>query len=633
MNMKNTIWRTKKAVVFLIISGFIAVAFTSSISSENDTSTTYKPTDVLRNNQPVLSSEDILLKQKELYRTIDLERGWYWKPPYPNYAPHTPGGMPDFDQKQDQWKTIEPGPNGVIDSTLAGDDVFNPTENCIAPGPNAHLETTPMNDDVAVWSYCGPVAVANCFWWFDSKYADPTGTPGDGNDNFDLVKNYGAGDDHSKNNVPLLIEKLAGYMLTTSKGTTYIQDMQDGIHDWLIDTGLNNKFEENTYNKPEFDFIEEEIERSQDVILLMGYYDVILGDKIIDQQQPAFNFNDNLNTATWWDYQSFVPSVNRLDAIQIYIVSNGPPCDVQINVYNAPQGTPIGTATFNPGNLPVPTWIQFHFDPSIPLTVGSTYYFDVRELQTPDEFHYEWFYLNSAGAYPPGQGWLDGAPVSPNGPFDWAFKTEYYNPQTMRIGGHYVTCAGVNSEEVMIAFADPCWDIQNPTADYTKHNDPQYVSHDVYDVGIGCPVPGYDYKWWIIDYAADCDYTLVEQAVVICPINSPPNKPVKPTGLIRGKVGTTYTYSTSTTDPDGDQVYYNWSWGDGTYSGWLGPFASGATVNGSHAWSTKNTYIIKVKAKDSFGLESVWSDSLSVTMPVSVNIFRLPFWVLCVINF
>lgn len=617
----------KKAIVFAIVTFFVMMASAPTIISTSNINNKDQPISIRSNNQPVLSLEEIELKQKELYRDIDLERGWYWKPPYPNYAPHTPGGMPDFDQKQDQWKTIEPGPNGIIDSVPTGDDVYNAAENCIAPGPDAHLQTIPANDDIAVWSFCGPVAVANCFWWFDSKYSTSTGTPGDGEDNFALVADYGVGDDHSKNNVPLLIERLARYFKTNTKGTTYINDMQDGIDDWLVDTGLANKFEENTYNKPEFDFVEEEIERSQDVILLMGYYDIVLGDKIVDQQQVAIPLNDNLNIATWWDYQSFVPSANRLDAIQICLVSNGPACDVQINVYNAPGGNPIGTSTLNPGMPPVPTWIQFHFEPYIPLTPGSTYYFDVRELQTPDQYHYEWFFVNSPGAYPNGQGWMDGNPAPPSyGPFDWAFKTEYYNPQSMRIGGHYVTCAGVNSQELMIAFSDPCWDIQNPTADPTKHNDPQYVSHDVYDVGIGCPVSGYDYKWWIKEYPADCDYTLVEQAVIICPINSPPNKPVKPSGQASGKINVEYTYTTSTTDPDGDQVYYNWSWGDDTYSGWIGPNASGATVSAKHKWSVKGSYQIKVKAKDTNGAESPWSDPLPIRMPTSYNIPMLWFW-------
>jgi hypothetical protein len=50
----------------------------------------------------------------------------YVKPSYPDYAP---SGMPDFDEKQDLW-----GP---------------------APG---------------VYTWCGPVAVANSLWWLDSEY-------------------------------------------------------------------------------------------------------------------------------------------------------------------------------------------------------------------------------------------------------------------------------------------------------------------------------------------------------------------------------------------------------------------------------------------------------------------------------
>jgi len=97
--------------------------------------------------------------------------------------------------------------------------------------------------------------------------------------------------------------------------------------------------------------------------------------------------------------------------------------------------------------------------------------------------------------------------------------------------------------------------------------------------------------------------------------NQPPNKPVKPSGSTSGKLGVEYTYTTSTTDPDGDQVYYNWSWGDGTYSGWLGLYNSGLTASAKHIWTTKGTYQIKVKAKDVYDAESAWSDPLEVSMP------------------
>jgi hypothetical protein len=99
--------------------------------------------------------------------------------------------------------------------------------------------------------------------------------------------------------------------------------------------------------------------------------------------------------------------------------------------------------------------------------------------------------------------------------------------------------------------------------------------------------------------------------------NEAPNKPAKPSGQIRGNVTVEYTYTTNTTDPDGNQVYYLWDWGDGTQSEWLGPFASGAQASAQNSWSEKGDYSIKVKAKDTYGAESVWSDPLPITMPTS----------------
>ena len=68
-------------------------------------------------------------------------------------------------------------------------------------------------------------------------------------------------------------------------------------------------------------------------------------------------------------------------------------------------------------------------------------------------------------------------------------------------------------------------------------------------------------------------------------------------------------------DPNEDNVYYWWDWGDGTNSGWLGSYPSGQQVSASHTWTTEGTYPIKVKAKDTDEKESDWSEPLSVTMP------------------
>jgi hypothetical protein len=98
------------------------------------------------------------------------------------------------------------------------------------------------------------------------------------------------------------------------------------------------------------------------------------------------------------------------------------------------------------------------------------------------------------------------------------------------------------------------------------------------------------------------------------PVNNPPNKPFKPSGESSGNTGDEYSYQTSTSDPDGDQIYYMWDWGDET-SSWLGPYEGGVTISTTHNWDEDGEYTIKVKAKDEHGEESEWSDPLTVTMP------------------
>jgi uncharacterized repeat protein (TIGR01451 family) len=101
------------------------------------------------------------------------------------------------------------------------------------------------------------------------------------------------------------------------------------------------------------------------------------------------------------------------------------------------------------------------------------------------------------------------------------------------------------------------------------------------------------------------------------PLNLPPNTPSTPTGTANGKPGVAYVYTSSATDPNGDQMYYLWDWGDGNTSGWLGfgPLGSGATSTAYHTYAVKGTYSIKVKAKDIYGAQSSWSDPLPITMP------------------
>ncbi len=95
--------------------------------------------------------------------------------------------------------------------------------------------------------------------------------------------------------------------------------------------------------------------------------------------------------------------------------------------------------------------------------------------------------------------------------------------------------------------------------------------------------------------------------------SNPPNTP-SITGPTHGVRNAEYTYSTATTDPNGDQVYYWFDWGDGTNSGWLGPYTSGLTITATHSWSELGTYDVKVKAKDTNGATSDWSEPLAISI-------------------
>ena len=175
---------------------------------------------------PLLASPSFLIIQD----SISLEDDWFYYPSCSNYAPC---GMPDFDQKQDNWK----------------DPVYNG------------------------WTFCGALSVANILWYIDSFYADSMGHPGDGQDMFPVVLDYHAQsephpgphiDDHNSNNVNdvlspwdqeeslfgnELIERVAWYVDTNGCRTdgriwgTPLNSMELGVRKWFEDAGVTPFFE------------------------------------------------------------------------------------------------------------------------------------------------------------------------------------------------------------------------------------------------------------------------------------------------------------------------------------------------------------------------------------------------------
>jgi hypothetical protein len=102
--------------------------------------------------------------------------------------------------------------------------------------------------------------------------------------------------------------------------------------------------------------------------------------------------------------------------------------------------------------------------------------------------------------------------------------------------------------------------------------------------------------------------------------NNPPNTPSTPSGPMSGSVGTSYSYSISTTDDDGDQIKYGFDWdGNGIVDDWSSLLDSGDPCSMSHSWSSAGTYQVKVKARDEHGAESGWSSTLTVIISAGNN--------------
>ncbi len=117
---------------------------------------------------------------------------------------------------------------------------------------------------------------------------------------------------------------------------------------------------------------------------------------------------------------------------------------------------------------------------------------------------------------------------------------------------------------------------------------------------------------------ASSEWSDSKAVTISAPSNTPPNTPSTPSGPGSGDTGTSYSYSTSATDPDGDQVKYTFDWGDGTTSE-TGLVNSGTTASESHSWSSPGTYYVKAKATDSEGAPSGWSNSKKVTISATNN--------------
>ncbi len=138
-------------------------------------------------------------------------------------------------------------PSGGSIPSLSGNDwyvdIASPTGSPTTPPHEPDPLPPPAQP---YWTWCGPPAVANSLWWFDSEYEPGNVPPPTVNDGYSLVKTYIPGlDDHDPANVPLFIEHLAWLMDTDGQRTgvlacgTFVDKMQIGITQYLSWSGVN----------------------------------------------------------------------------------------------------------------------------------------------------------------------------------------------------------------------------------------------------------------------------------------------------------------------------------------------------------------------------------------------------------
>jgi hypothetical protein len=96
------------------------------------------------------------------------------------------------------------------------------------------------------------------------------------------------------------------------------------------------------------------------------------------------------------------------------------------------------------------------------------------------------------------------------------------------------------------------------------------------------------------------------------PGSQEPGKPTTPEGPDQCTEYETVVFSTSATEPDNEDVFYRFDWGDGTLSDWIGPFSPGQTGEASYNWTVTGEYEVKSIAKDINGVMGEWSDPATI---------------------
>ncbi len=177
-----------------------------------------------------------------------------------------------------------------------------------------------------------------------------------------------------------------------------------------------------------------------------------------------------------------------------------------------------------------------------------------------------------------------------------------YNSGFSWTGGPYCT----NSSDALQTklFWDYFFDITNNSGDYQNW---RFGKALAWSKDTMAPTLNWGFTW---RGTLEDRLLFADPAQLLRPPN-PNNPPQTPSLSWSPTIGLTL----STTDPDGDDVFYLVDWGDGTVSEWLGPYHSGEEATMNHTWTMPGTYLVRGKAKDIHTAVSDWSDPVLVEIP------------------
>lgn len=163
-------------------------------------------------------------------------------------------------------------------------------------------------------------------------------------------------------------------------------------------------------------------------------------------------------------------------------------------------------------------------------------------------------------------------------------------------GGHAVLCLGYNDTDPKNRY----WIMLNSWG--TTAGRPSGLFRVAMDMNYNCSYTGlgYAFYWMTLDLSYDAGQ------------NSAPQTPAPVQGLAQGYAGKMLSYTATAKDPEGDQLFFTFDWGDSTTS--KTELSASFTGRANHIWKDKGVYKVKAMATDSQGASSGWSEPFIVSI-------------------